>query len=155
MEIKIDQKGIAAWRAFLETHATVIKALEREMEEEQGLPLTWYDILAHLDRAPQGRLRMQVLAECVFLSRSGVTRLIDRMEKLGLVRRDHCSVDRRGYYAVITEDGKTALSRAMPGHLRGIQQHFLHHLNGEDISGLHAALSKVLAGEANKSAGSP
>ena len=75
MDKSISQKGIAAWRAFLEAHAIIIRALEREMEEEQGLPLTWYDILVHLDHAPQGRLRMQALAECLLLSRSGVTRL--------------------------------------------------------------------------------
>jgi DNA-binding MarR family transcriptional regulator len=145
--VSIDQKGIAAWRAFLEAHAAVIRVLEREMAEEQGLPLTWYDILAHLDSAPQGRLRMQALAECLLLSRSGVTRLVDRMEQAGLVRRESCLDDRRGSYAIITQDGRLALRRAMPGHFRGIQRHFLHHLNDQDIRALHSALSKVLRGE--------
>jgi len=96
MDKSIDHKGIEAWWAFLEAHAAVIRALEREMAAEQGLPLTWYDILAHLDRASQGHLRMQALAECLLLSRSGVTRLIDRMEQAGLVRREFCPDDRRG-----------------------------------------------------------
>jgi DNA-binding MarR family transcriptional regulator len=148
----IDQKGIAAWGAFLEAHAAVIRALEREMAQEQGLPLIWYDILAHLDSAPQGRLRMQALAECLLLSRSGVTRLVDRMEQAGLVRRESCLDDRRGSYAIITQDGRLALRCAMPGHLRGIQRHFLHHLNDQDIGALHSALSKVLRGERGEDA---
>jgi DNA-binding MarR family transcriptional regulator len=147
VNVSIDQKGIAAWRAFLEAHAAVIRVLEREMAEEEGLPLTWYDILAHLDSAPQGRLRMQALAECLLLSRSGVTRLVDRMEQARLVRRESCPDDRRGCYAIITQDGRLALRRAMPGHFRGIQRHFLHHLNDQDIRALHSALSKVLRGE--------
>jgi DNA-binding MarR family transcriptional regulator len=147
MDKSISQKGIAAWRAFLEAHAIIIRALEREMEEEQGLPLTWYDILVHLDHAPQGRLRMQALAECLLLSRSGVTRLIDRMEQGGLVRRESCPDDRRGSYAIITQEGKGVLQRATPGHLWGIQRHFLHHLNDRDIGALWLVLSKVLRGE--------
>jgi DNA-binding MarR family transcriptional regulator len=147
MNVNIEQNGIEAWRAFLEVHAAVIRVLEREMAEEQGLPLTWYDILAHLDRAPQGRLRMQALAECLLLSRSGVTRLIDHMEQAGLVRRESCPDDRRGSYAIITQEGKGVLQRATPGHLRGIQRHFLHHLNDQDIGALQLALSKVLRGE--------
>ena len=147
MNVSIDQKGIEAWRAFLEAHAAGIQALERGMAQEQGRPLTWYDILVHLDRAPQGRLRMQALAECLLLSRSGVTRLVDRMEQAGLVRRESCPDDRRGCYAIITQDGRLAVRRAMPAHLRGIQRHFLHHLNDRDIGALQLALAKVLRGE--------
>jgi|SRR5919106_1188551 DNA-binding MarR family transcriptional regulator len=147
MDKSISQKGIAAWQAFLEAHAIIIRALEQEMAEEQGLPLTWYDILIHLDHASQDRLRMQALAECLLLSRSGVTRLIDRMEQAGLVRRASCPDDRRGSYAIITQEGKGVLQRATPGHLRGIQRHFLHHLNDWDIGALRLALSKVLRGE--------
>ena len=147
MDKSISQKGIAAWQAFLEAHAIIIRALEQEMAEEQGLPLTWYDILIHLDHASQDRLRMQALAECLLLSRSGVTRLIDRMEQAGLVRRASCPDDRRGSYAIITQEGKGVLQRATPGHLRGIQRHFLHHLNDWDIGALRLALSKVLSGE--------
>ena len=152
MDKSISQKGIAAWRTFLEAHAIIIRALEQEMAEEQGLPLTWYDILVHLDHAPQDRLRMQALAECLLLSRSGVTRLIDRMEQAGLVRRDSCPDDRRGSYAIITQEGKGVLQRATSGHLRGIQRHFLHHLNDQDIGALHSALSKVLRGERGEDA---
>ena len=135
---------LAAWRAFLQAHARLIRVLEREMQEEQELPLTWYDILAHLDSTPDGRLRMQELAESVPLSRSGLTRLVDRMAKSGLVSRAPCPNDRRGTYAVITLQGRTTLQEAMPGHLRGVEQHFLNRLDDTDIQALDRSLSKVL-----------
>lgn len=135
---------LAAWRAFLQAHAKLIRVLEREMQEEQQLPLSWYDILAHLDDAIDGRLRMQELAESVLLSRSGLTRLVDRMAKSSLVSRAPCPHDRRGTFAVITPQGRTTLQKAMPGHLRGVEQHFLNHLDDADIQALDRSLSKVL-----------
>ena len=135
----------AAWRAFLVTHASVLRTLEREMLEEQGLPLTWYDILVHLDEAPEGRLRMQTLADSILLSRSGLTRLFDRMEQRGLVRRESCPEDRRGTYAVMTPKGRSAFSRAQPGHLRGIDEHFLRHLDQDELELLERIQTKVLS----------
>lgn len=135
----------------MQTYDTVIRALEREMEEEQGLPLTWYDILAHLDSAPEGCMRMQELAQSVLLSRSGLTRLIDRMADAGLVTRQPSEEDRRGRYAVITQEGRATLRRAIPGHIRGIQQHFLRYLDLFDVQALHRVLSKVLEAEKDSS----
>jgi DNA-binding MarR family transcriptional regulator len=123
------------------------------MQEEQRLPLTWYDILVHLSHAPAGRLRMQVLAESIVLSRSGLTRLLDRMTEAGLVRREMCREDRRGAFALITPKGRAALERAMPGHLHGIQEHFLNHLDDEDVRVLHGALSKILESEKDEGRG--
>jgi DNA-binding MarR family transcriptional regulator len=137
---------IAAWQSFLMAHATVIRTLEQEMEEEQGLPLVWYDVLAQLDH--KGRqLRLRALADSVLLSRSNITRLVDRMASAGLVKREPCPEDRRGMYAVITHEGRDGLRRAWPGHWRGIVEHFIQHLNHEDVKALHAALSKVLQAE--------
>ena len=141
------ETGMYAWRAFLNTHATVIGALERELDEELGLPIGWYDVLTNLSDAPEGRLRMQHLAESVVLSRSGLTRLVDRMERGGLVAREMCPIDRRGTYAVITPEGRAALQRAAPTHIRGIQQHFLRHMDAEDLRALRRILEKVLRAE--------
>ena len=138
---------LAAWRAFLQAHTKLIRVLEREMLEEKELPLTWYDILAHLDGAPEGRLRMQELAESVVLSRSGLTRLVDRMAKSDLVSRAPCPHDRRGTYAVITAQGRETLRIAKPGHLRGVEHHFLNRLNDIDLQALDRSLSKVLEAE--------
>ena len=85
-----------AWEAVLRTVGSLLKIFERELEEAEGLPLPWYDVLIQLSAAPDGRLRMQALAESVVLSRSGLTRLIDRMEKAGMVDREHSTEDRRG-----------------------------------------------------------
>ena len=137
---------MAAWLSFLVAHATVIRTLEQEMEEDQGLPLVWYDVLAQLDRQG-GQLRMCDLADLVLLSRSNITRLVDRMAGAGLVKREPCPEDRRGMYAVITQQGRDALQRAWPGHWRGIVKHFVQHLNQEDVKALYAALSKVLEAE--------
>lgn len=136
---------------FLRAHADVTRMLEEELEMQRGLPLTWYDVLAQLQAAPNGRLRMQELAESVLLSKSGLTRLFDRMERQGLVRREPCYDDRRGTLAVITPAGRGALRRAAPVHLRGIEEHFAAHLTDEEARTLQSALSKVLqaAGHTN------
>ncbi len=141
---------IAAWRSFLMAHAMVICTLEHEMEEEQGLPLVWYDVLAQLDHKG-GQLRLRDLADSVLLSRSNITRLVDRMASAGLVKREPCPEDRRGMYAVITDEGREALHRAWPGHWRGIVEHFIQHLNHEDVKALHTALSKVVQAETSSS----
>lgn len=138
---------LRAWTTFLRAHASVIGELEREMQEQQGLPLTWYDILVNLASAPGCRLRMQALADSILLSRSGLTRLLDRMADAGLVRREPCPEDRRGTYAAITEPGRETLRRATPGHLAGVQRHFLGRLDDEDLAALILALDKVVRGE--------
>ena len=141
------EEAMGAWTAFLLTYSKVMRTLEQEMQESEGLTLSWYDILAHLDCAPEGAIRMQFLADSILLSRSGLTRLIDRMADTGLVTRKACPEDRRGTYVVITPDGRAAFRRAMPGHIQGIQEHFLRHMNEEDVHALHNALSKPLKAE--------
>lgn len=139
-------EAILAWRAFLEAHAGLIAALERELLEERGLPLTFFDVLVQLNEAADGRLRMQELADRLLLSRSGFTRLCDRMEAAGLLERAQCPSDRRGVYAAITTAGREALEAAVPIHMRGVEEHFVRHLGGADLAALHAMLDRVCAG---------
>jgi DNA-binding MarR family transcriptional regulator len=136
---------MAAWRSFLEAHAAVVELLERELERECGLPLSQYEVLLRLNGAPNGRMRMQELARSVLLSKSGLSRLIDRMVDAGLVCREQSLTDRRGYFAVLTERGRSALRRAAPVHLRGIQEHFAGHLDEAEAAVLGAALSRIAA----------
>ncbi len=143
----LSSSEISAWRDFLRVHATVVNALEQELQTEQGLSLSWYDVLVQLSEAPQGQLRLQVLAESVLLSRSGLTRIIDRMEREGLVRREPCPEDRRGFYALITDAGWDTLRRAAPGHLDGVARHFIRPLDAGDIGSLQTALGKILQAE--------
>lgn len=147
MVTSTDEQRMAAWRAFLLTYSTVLRSLEQEMEDEQGIPLSWYEILARLDDAEGGAIRMQELAESVLLSRSGLTRLIDRMEVAGLVERRPCPEDRRGTFAVITTKGKATFKKAVPSHIDGIQQHFLRYLDLFDVQALHRVLGKILDAE--------
>ncbi len=137
-----DATAFEAWRAFLEAHASVTARLDDELRRERDLPLTWYDVLLSLERAG-GRLRMQDLARAVLFSRSGLTRLVDRMEQARLVAREPCADDRRGTFAVLTAEGRRALRRAAPVHLRGIARHFSDHLSPQERRLLAAALAKL------------
>lgn len=137
--------GLRAWRAFLEAHAAVTRRLEAELERETGLPLAWYDVLVQLSEAPGGALRMQELARSVLLSKSGVSRLVDRIEAAGFVRRGPCDDDRRGTLASLTPAGRRALRRAAPVHLRGIGEHFARHLGAREAAALAGMLSRLAA----------
>jgi DNA-binding MarR family transcriptional regulator len=134
---------MGAWRAFLAAHARVTAALERELVAERGLPLAWYDVLVQLSEAPVGRLRMTDLAAAVLLSKSGLTRLVDRMAEAGLVERSPNDADRRGRIVCLTAAGTARLREAAPVHLRGVQEHFGARLTGNDARLLSETLAKV------------
>jgi DNA-binding MarR family transcriptional regulator len=134
---------LAAWSAFLRAHARVVRELERELQAEQGMALTDYDVLVQLANAGERRLRMSELAERLLLSRSGVTRLVDRLEAGGLVERVSCDTDRRGQWASLTDAGYDRLRTASPTHLRGVASHFLDRLSGEELSALGRILSRL------------
>ena len=140
-----EQKGMAVWETLLRTVSALLRTFEQELQESDALPLAWFDVLIQLYEAPERGLRMQALADSVVLSRSGLTRLIDRMERAGLVRREPSKEDRRGYYAVITDEGLRVIGLARPVHHRGIQEHFIDHLDDNDIEALDIALGKVQA----------
>lgn len=140
-----DAAHLAAWRALLEAHAAVTDLLERELEQERGLPLSKFEVLLRLAEAPDGRMRMLELAQSVLLSKSGLSRLVDRMEEAGLVRRERCPSDRRGAYAVLTDEGRRLLHRSAPVHLRGIQEHFAQHLANDEVQVVIDSLGKVTA----------
>lgn len=123
-----------AWRSFLVAHTEIIDRLGREMEEETGLSLHWYEVLYYLAQAEDGRLRMHELAESLLLSRSAATRFVERMEKAGLVARFTCEEDRRGTFVGLTDEGRAALATAAPLHLRGIDEHFARLVTEEEAA---------------------
>jgi DNA-binding MarR family transcriptional regulator len=145
MPARPDPAQLAAWRLLLEAHATVTELLENELVAARGLPLNRYDVLLNLAEAPGGRLRMQELSASVLLSKSGLSRLVDRMVEAGLVRRERCEDDRRGWFAVLTDQGRSTLRRAAPVHLRGIQEHFVRLLKPDEVQVLATALARVVA----------
>jgi DNA-binding MarR family transcriptional regulator len=133
-----------AWALFLKTHAALVERLDSELQAERGLPLTWFDVLVHLAGASEGRMRMNDLAAEVLLSKSGLTRLVDRMESAGLLTRAACTADRRVVYAVLTPRGRSAYRNAAPVAVRGVQEHFARHLGPAEERALMTAFGKVL-----------
>ena len=151
MNENLDEFHLAAWRAFLTTHAAVIDLIEHELAEARQLPLSSYDVLLALVEAPEHRLRMHEIARAVVLSRSGLTRLIDRLEAEGLLSRERSNTDRRGAYAVLTAKGLAAVRQAWPTYAKGISQHFTSLLNDEEVHVLTTALERILASVHEKS----
>ncbi len=139
---------LAAWRSFLRGHARVVSELERELQAEHGMALTDYDVLVQLAAAEGRRLRMSELADRLLLSRSGATRLIDRLVATGLVERVMCDTDRRGQWASLTESGVGRLRTASPTHLRGVAQHFLDRFSSDELAVLERLLTRLDASEA-------
>ncbi|MGH2444447.1 MAG: MarR family winged helix-turn-helix transcriptional regulator [Candidatus Limnocylindria bacterium] len=135
---------LEAWKAFLRAHARVIRALELELQAEQEMALTDYDVLVQLAAADERRLRMSELADALLLSRSGVTRLVDRLVAEGLVERVTCESDRRGQWASLTDAGHERLRRASPTHLRGVAEHFLDRLSESDLAALERMLEPIV-----------
>jgi DNA-binding MarR family transcriptional regulator len=135
--------GLATWRAFLRAHARVVRELERELVADQDLALADYDVLVQLSAAKDRRLRMSELADRLLLSRSGATRLVDRLVADGLVERVSCESDRRGQWASLTDAGYERLKRASPTHLRGIASHFLDRLTADEVVTLEPVLSRI------------
>ena len=113
-----------SWGALLKAHARATARIGRRVEAEGGLPLDWYDVLVVLEYAPEGRLRMGELAEHVILSRSGLTRLVDRIEAAGLVERRLCPHDRRAFEVELTAKGREARAQSWPIHVRAIAEEF-------------------------------
>lgn len=134
-----------AWRSFITSHALVIEQIERELAEAGLPPLGWYDVLLELSVAPDRRLRMHELARAVVLSRSGLTRLVDRLENAGLLRREPDPADRRGSFAVLTDEGAAMRERMWPIYARGIAEHFGEHLDDEEAKTLTRSLKRVIA----------
>jgi DNA-binding MarR family transcriptional regulator len=143
---RIPERDLATWRTFLAAHARALSRIENALREE-GLPaLGWYDVLWPLYRAPDRRLRMKELADEVLLSRTGLVRLVDRIEAAGLLRREPAPEDARGAYAVLTEAGAEMLRRMWPTYARGIREAFLARLGGSREN-LRRTLEGVAVGE--------
>ena len=131
-----------AWYQMLRAHTAVNHRIERRLASEP-VSLGWYDVLVTLEKAPDGRLRMSELADNVVLSRSGLTRLVDRLEKAGLLRREKCEDDRRGFYAVITPEGRAARRAAWPRHSRSIAELFARHLSEDEANIVAGIMQRV------------
>ena len=141
----LEQEGrVVAWRTFLTAHAAAVDRIERDLAEEGLMPLSWYDVLLALYEAPDRKLRMHELARAILVTRGGLTRLVARIEKAGLLRREPDPADGRGLFTVLNDEGLEAVRSTWPSYARGIAEHFGRHLSDEEARVLTEALERVL-----------
>ena len=134
----------SAWRGFLRTHAILVRALDAELRAAHRLPLSEFEVLLWLSNREGGRMRLSDLAGSVLLTLSGVSRLVERLERRGLVRREPSLEDRRGAYAVLTDAGHVLVREARATHREGIHRHFLAHFSPDELSQLAAYWRRLL-----------
>jgi len=132
-----------AWRGFLRVHACLLKQLDAELEAAHRLPLSSYEVLLRLAAAPERRMRMCDLAASVLLSRSGMSRLADRLERDGLIERCACAQDARGAFACLTDAGLALLDAARPTHRAGIRERFLAHFDEGELEQMRAFWARL------------
>jgi DNA-binding MarR family transcriptional regulator len=137
------ERGVGAWRAFLQAHARITRRLDEELQAAHSLSLAEYDALLQIANSPGRRVRMNVLANRVLLSRSGITRLVDRLEADGSVERMACSTDARGQEAMLTPAGLDRLRTASGTHLDGVRSYFLERLDAADLDAIERSLGHV------------
>jgi DNA-binding MarR family transcriptional regulator len=137
----------AAWRAYVWSSTVVLRGLDAGIAAD-GLEFRWFDVLVQLYFTHTGVMPLKRLLESVVLSRSGLTRLLDRMEAAGMVARTTDPVDRRRFFVIITPEGREAFEKAWPGHQRAIQERLLQHVPGADLMRMRVVLSRVI--EANE-----
>lgn len=145
----LDARELRAWRGLLRAHAALTKALDAQLEQAHQLPLTSYEVLMHLHDADGQHMRMRDLASSIVLSRSGLTRLADRLEADGLIVRESCSDDARGAFAKLTPAGADRLRAARATHLAGVRSMFLGLFASEELDALGAAWERVVPGAAS------
>ena len=145
MEDQADKETQDAWKGILFAHARVVQALEADLLASADLPLTWLDVMNRLREHPDRRLRVHELAERSLFTRSGLTRLVDRIENAGYVEREHSRDDRRGVYVTLTDLGAAKLESLWPDFTASIQHHFGQHLDRDDIKAIITATDKIIS----------
>ena len=139
----LDEAEMEAWQAFLRASIRLMERLDTELGGH-GVSLADYEILVHLSGETTGELRMTELAARTLVSRSGLTRRLDRLVDAGLVERRSCPTDRRGVYAVLTPAGRTRLEQAAPTHVEGVRRHFLSQVQGQDLQTFTETLNAIV-----------
>lgn len=130
----LENPGIEAFGMLTEAHNELNHAVARGLEERMSLPVPWLGVLIRLARSPGRRLRMTHLAREMTMSTSGLTRLVDRIEATGHVRREACPEDRRGLLAVLTPEGEQAVARAAPMHVADVERYLVSALDDDQLA---------------------
>lgn len=150
----LDEAQSRMWRLFRTTYVAVVEQIEQDLEAAGLPPLIWYSVLWTLEQAPNHEMRLHELAQEVFLSRSNVTRLIDRLEAAGCLCRKRCAVDRRGAYAVLTEEGLALRQQMWAVYSKGIAAYFTDHLSEAEVQILDGVFDRALTTVRSLTAGS-
>ncbi|MEW1772699.1 MarR family transcriptional regulator [Streptomyces sp. NPDC086777] len=133
-----------AWRAYMAATHLLEDAIDRQLQQDAGMPHLYYGILANLSEAPERKLRMTDLAEKSKITRSRLTYAVTRLEKDGLIRREDCQWDKRSSFAILTDEGMTVLERTAPGHVETVRAAVFDHLSAEQVEQLEE-ISSVIA----------
>jgi DNA-binding MarR family transcriptional regulator len=141
--VLLNEEELAAWRGLLRAHSELVRTLDAELAREHDMPLSTYEVLLYLNDSDDGRMRMSELADSVLLSRSGLTRLVDRLERDGLLRRERCESDARGLFAEITDEGRSVFAAARATHLDGVRRIFLDRFTQDELRTLGALWRKL------------
>lgn len=140
----LDDRELAAWRGLLRSYVLLQRDLEGRLEDRHGLQNSTYEVLMHLSDAPDGRMRLSDLAKLAVLSRSGLTRLIDRLEKDGQVVRERCATDARGYFAVLTAEGRERVTAARAEYLEDVRARFHDLMSADEQETLGVVWGRIL-----------
>ena len=143
MPTELPEPHLSAWRAVLNAHAAIVERIESELARADLPPLSWYDVLWAVRRAPGHRIRMGQLAESLTLSRGGLTKLADRLEEEGLLRREPADEDGRGFYATITGAGVSLLRQMWAVYSRVLRETFVAPIERDEASVIAAALTRT------------
>jgi len=135
-----------AWRAYVAGYLLLEDAIDRQLQQEAGMPHLYYSILANLSEIPERRLRMTELAEQLKITRSRLTYAVSRLEKDGLVRREECRWDKRGTVAVLTDEGMAILQNLAPGHVETVRAGLFDRLTPEQVGQLEEIFTEVVRG---------
>lgn len=136
-------KRVVLFGLLLETNARLSKSLGLQLEAACGLPLAWFEVLLQLRRSPDGRLKMNQIADAIVHSTGGTTRLIDRLEEAHYVERSLCPNDRRAIHVGITNEGNAKLDEALNVHLDYLDENLVARLSCDERDTLAALLEKL------------
>ena len=138
-----EPRQLESWITFLRSHSAITRELSAQLQQEHGLTLNDYEVLLHLSHADGGMMRRVDLAQTVLLTASGITRLLEGLERAGLVCKETCASDARVSYAKLTDAGAEKLRLAAVTHLRGVDELFLGRYSGSELATLAELLSRL------------
>ncbi len=145
MQEILNTEEVKIWKMFLRAHAALMRTMESDIQRAHGISISWYDVLTQLSLADSKKMTHSQLGERMLVTGGGISRLVDRMAKAGLVVRRASRQDRRSTYVVLTKKGEETLELASPQVLESVQDGFLRHLLEDEMPPIRGLLERVLA----------